>query len=594
LADTKLYGALILAANFVGVSTGVMAFSLIASFIKFRAEGKVIAFRGIKLPEPPGGLSGLLLYGGLALAAGLMSAGLIYGSKWAINKVSRHYHKLCIVRAIKCLSVLSPETIGKLNFLSPKHGPKHIPTIYSRYVAFSYRFFLEASLPLITLAFSMCVLVYLDAFITASLIPFAVIYLIPLYRVNVRSAKAQGKYLASVVDFFQWVKRTIGVLAESDNPRLRSINPELVSKTPVLEKTTKALYDRLLLRFRADFLSRILLVICMVWLFVVFGWRVLKYERSWLSILAFTVALRFTGASLQQVVSRFVSISRFYPSVELFRKFLEASQKDETSQPVSSDVDKIDSNTISFSCPFCSLPGTCGQGELVRGTAAFALAPEPRVKKRMKNLLIAIAEETRHSERLAHSTYYHISDQLIESLSIIENILGDQWTESDVRDLEKAFDGLGVLSEIRSLPDYLNTVCDSSTSEKLSNEARFAVSSIYCLLFHREIVFLSAKGFLQLNSEFQYRFLSMLSNSFVVLISTRPSDILKHSGNSIARRLRSVVVFDGNKIAGVGPVSWLREQADKVELFIQGVEKESPRELFSEFALDDFDIDEEI
>ena len=435
IKDHRLSSFGVIISNFIGVSTGVAAFSLIVSFIKYRIEGKVISFKGIKLPEPPPGIEGLLVVGGIALLIGLISASLIYISKWGTLRICKSYHKICILKFIEIMSKNNSPPKETIPFILPKHGLHHIPTIYCRYVAFTYRFFLEVTLPLITLTFSLCALIFLDYVVALSLLPFSIVYFFPIYKLNRFSAKTQGLYLKYIGDFVPWIRRINHNLNGCGNQNIKNNISQLFFKSNELENLTSSLYNRILLTFSTDFLSRLFLVICMVWLFFIFGIQVVKDERSWLSILTFIIALRFTGSSLQQVVAKFINISRFYPAVDAYRKFatfyLLENKKIQNTKTVNNTK-----KHVSITGP--KIDGSKVNEEINTGEASIIFIAPPLSIVKIDKLLNKSFSFDFNSVLL--NATYNINDNPIAELKVRENILGIKTNEELVQKIINIFD----------------------------------------------------------------------------------------------------------------------------------------------------------
>lgn len=577
--------------SFLGIGTVAVSFGLLLGYARHKINGGLYQFRGYSI-DIPQGVEGLLIVACGALFFGILSALCTY---WAHNKIlmlTSFFHRNAIVSAISVLdaSYMRPG-FENLKFLSPKHDQRHIATIYTNYLAISLKMLLESVQPFITLSVAVILLCYLNLKATLSLLPLTMIYLIVIYVIGKKSTTLQGDYLTRISTASPTLLEFYKALAQSSNPFYKTAFIEKVLQCQKIDKILSLFYGRILVSYQSAFASQLFLPVSMVWLFVVFGWALGEDKNSWTLIIVFLITLRFAGQSIKKCASLFVGVSRFYPSIRIYKEFIVETKKIHDASVLSNTESRIEEFLDIPSEELKTLLDIKKSICLKRGIPVFVLwfSPEKTtllegvVKRNISNIILS------GNSFLKSSIYYHGTPKIVSILTFKDWALGTDYSEDDELRLEALLADFDVLHEFKAFSHGLNTECSAESINALSREVVFILSAGYLFLHPKEMIVIDLKGFYPLDKKFQQKFLKMSAGFFIVFFSNSLETPVKFTRRLDISVQSSTFMLATDEIIGFCDIDYIQKNWEGLANFQSSKEEES-----SVSQLDDsLDLDEQ-
>jgi ABC-type multidrug transport system fused ATPase/permease subunit len=195
----------------------------------------------------------------------------------------------------------------------------------SRFTAYVVRDLLRLILPALTFALALGMLLWIDAGVTLLLTPVVVVYLIPLYLINLGVSRLQSEFreLSSVIrktatrGWRQMMRHSHSALTKEeveagrrDADRLRRIH-----------------YRRMLTPKQIQLLNTIFIMVCLLALLVYFTIDSRVHGRPWADLLAYIVALRFAVSALRQVSGTLAKLSRYLPEYRSYARVVDGANR---------------------------------------------------------------------------------------------------------------------------------------------------------------------------------------------------------------------------------------------------------------------------
>lgn len=502
-------------ANLLGIVTVAMSFAILIAYAQYQVSGTTVSYKGYSVAVPAG-LEGLLLFAGLAFCFGLLSAMCLYGSQKGIFSLAAKYHKDAMVRAVNAVNLIMcrPDKETKVTYLTPQHDHRHVATVYTNYLAISFKLIMDVVQPTLIFLVSLALLVYLYLTATLLLLPLALIYFLFVYSISKKSTLIQGDYMTEFSRLNKTFSGTYDLLMGSDNPNYNeSVIGRIVDESNV-DEVLRLFYERMLVAQRSSYVSQIFITVSMVWLFVIFGWEIEGNKESWTSILVFLIALRYSGQSLRKAVTIAVTMSRFYPTVRVYAEFVHSTEA--LGPGVASDEDDRRFAVTHDSENFLS--GSEDYADLLPGRPLYFLlltgVKNTSVSGEMKKFLIQTMSNGEAG--VSGHIQFHGTMDFVPSLTLSENSIGVAPSKTSRRQLEELLDEFSDVLDIAQIKQHLDATLNEDTTKAIERESLFLMLSAYLLLGRREIVVLDYPLMTTLDKVFVERYLALLSDSKII------------------------------------------------------------------------------
>jgi len=538
---------LLILVNVVGVATSTAAFTLLVAYVRFQSSGGPSkSFHGVLRFMAPVLSNRVTGFGICIFILGVFSALCLYLAQHLTLRIVHDYHKNAVAQATAFITTVKIDRLN-VSLLASRHQYRHLTTLYARYTANFLRLLFESILPLATSLFAFSVLFYLDIRITLSLIPFGVFYGAYFFHLTQQAATTLKNYQSDTSEAGPFMNGTVAALKDSSNPLLFHTIMRHVHKNSAFSNTLEGLYEQTRLSRKITFVNRVFQIAMMAWIIIAFGHTQGKGSAAWVSILAFLIALRYAWQSLMKLSTLSMEIGKIFPVVEVFSRFIRAGEHVES-------PGKILLNEIAPEEKISIHAKDGGETQLLyqwkKDRLLLILTPE---KMTDTHILECLTPCLTHQEK---SYYRHGTSNLIPGLTILQNAIGDIREENTISCLKRLWDFLGILDQILSLPDGMETYFTPEIARLLTPDTRFAISSTYCLLFPRFLLLLNARNFLQLTSDFQKKFLERLKESFVALTFDNLAEIsrLKQKSRTVIEETMPVAVINEKGLIRIEPL----------------------------------------
>jgi ABC-type multidrug transport system fused ATPase/permease subunit len=269
-----------------------------------------------------GTLRSLLLVGAAVFFAGVAGSLSLYWSQKLTIKCVRKFHRQLLKDSIARFWICKKQNkFENVRLLSEKHHPINIVQIYTRYCSLCLRILLDGILPFFVVVFSFIFLFYTDYIITLTLIPFALLFVLLIYPLGRKNSNYQKQYLSNISEFNKSIRELIDRSVNSSNNLFKQdfFVSDFLDRSSLAEML-EGFYGRMLSSKKAVFLTQLVLVASIVWLFIFFGYSAAKDQHSWSTILSYLLALHVASRGLKPLSSALVNMGRFLPAVEALQE----------------------------------------------------------------------------------------------------------------------------------------------------------------------------------------------------------------------------------------------------------------------------------
>lgn len=555
---------LIVVSNFVGVSTAATSMGLVILYLNWAKNPYPIAIRGIQMIDAPTPWS-LVIVGLTALLLGVMSATGIYYAEHRVQMLARNYQQRCISRV---LEFAGHRKIGRIiiEFERTSQDPlslQDILTTGSRLAAFALVSVVQLVLPVMTLLFATAALTWINWLITLNLVWLLGIYLVPLYFINRGVAKHQRRFrsLAKVAN--SDTRKGLRSLLQTSGPvrNVRCLRDETLFEADDFRGMQDSLYGRILATSKLGLVNNIFLILIVVILLLVFSALISADQASWTELLVYVIALRYAWISVRQVTARLTKISQFFPEFEKLRDLVRAAQRVDRSSRPKARAAKEPILVASRGNADPALGDDNGQIELQLGRPILALYPDLIDRRALERLNIAVWPRA----GFPGDCVFHDDPAPIANVSMLTNALGETLSKDVIDDLNQLLGRWGVLDELRSLPQGLNTVLTQNLIRSLSPVAGYAVMAAYCVLEKPSFVFLTLSGLAKTQTQFQQTFLASIEHAHVFIVDAMAPPIFNSQVQGVREHIDHVVIVPSDDALRCVPMSWLEQNITAVD-----------------------------
>jgi ABC-type multidrug transport system fused ATPase/permease subunit len=312
------------AMNLVGVITGAASLGGIVLLAKHAGSNvpmKLGKFE-IEISTSSGSLIG---YAAAMAGLGILSGFVLYAAEKLILSVTVAYEKHNSERVVGFIH--DPLCRGWTDLLNRPIGANllRLRGPGSRYAAYVVRDLLRSILPLLTFVFALAMLLWIDVGVTLLLLPLVIVYLIPLYLINLAISKLQSEFrrMHSVVRKSAtraWRQTFLG----SDEKMTAEDSAAVMRDSDQLRLVH---YRRMLTPKAVQLLNTVFAMVCLLTLLVYFTIDTRVHGRPWADLLAYIVALRFAVSGLRQVSATVAKLSRYLPEYRSYVRVIEGANR---------------------------------------------------------------------------------------------------------------------------------------------------------------------------------------------------------------------------------------------------------------------------
>lgn len=323
----------VLGGNLVGSLAPGATIGLLLLFARSVERGSDVSLLGRSMPARDPRAIGAVASAVLLLL--LASAAATYVGRRIGAGIVIGYLEECGSRALRIASLRTPP--GLAGPAGLRNHRRRVAVLDARLAARATRTALNATTPLITLAWAIPALFLLDAGTTLIVAALALLLLAGQYVVNRRALAAQrGLERTSSTARDQWTAwyetlRTLPLW----NTRLEHALRDDWRRGPIGARL-RAYRGRLLGKAQAELASAIFFAVGMSFVLYWIGMRALLERSSWSTLVAFLLLLRMVLVSARSVLIALVSYTRLYPGVRRTHLWLAESPR-----PAASDDDRL-------------------------------------------------------------------------------------------------------------------------------------------------------------------------------------------------------------------------------------------------------------
>ena len=565
--------SLIVLSNFVGVSTAATSMGLVILYVKWAGDPYPIAIRGIQITDAPT-LWSLVIVGVTALLMGVMSATGIYYAEHRAQTMARNYQQRCMSRV---LELAGHRQIGRImiEFERTSQDPLILQDILatgSRFAAFALVSVVQLVLPVMTLLFATAALTWINWLITLNLAWLLGFYLVPLYFINRGVAKHHRRFrsLAKVAN--SDTRKGLRSFLQTSGPvrNARCLRDETLFEADDFRGMQDSLYGRILATSKLGLVNSIFLILIVVILLLVFSALISADQASWTELLVYVIALRYAWVSVRQVTARLTKISQFFPEFEKLRDLVRAAERVDRSSRPKALASKEAILLVSRGNADPALGDDDGQIELQRGRPILALYPDLIDRRALERLHITVWPKA----GFPGDCVFHDDPAPIANVSVITNALGETLSKDVIDDLNELLGRWGVLDELRSLPQGLNTVLTQNLIRSLSPKAGYAVMAAYCVLEKPSFIFLTLSGLAKTQTQFQQTFLASIEHAHVFILDAMAPPIFNSRFEGVREHIDHVVIVPCDDVLRCVPMSWLKQNITAVDRVLSSLRQQ--------------------
>lgn len=552
--------ALIVASSLLGVGAQVGAIAILVYYVRLLENGESVSFYVFSF-LPQKNLDLLLIVAACILIALVISAFLIYYSRYHILKLGRKYEIFCSKRILAILS-------SGCKIIIPKDESNHndvyvikLAKSYSRYCNRVLQILLSIFFPAVTLCFAFTTVIYYNPVLTMVLIVPGLIYIIFLYRTNVEAARnsmqmentagGAGKEFRALLEI---VKSALG--------RITGKEPWLDNyyNTGATRKHLDAYEGRLRAVETSTFISNLFLAVCLFLVLLAMGGKTILQGQGWSELLVYVLALRFALVSLKQLTRLMTSINLFYPQFSRYFQFvLNSGYMQQCLEPCERYKLIVQQNSIM---------SELNQMEVIRGDRIGLVLREKVERITIYPLLSGIMPEGKQAEHvimssaILKSNFSMLPGSFREMLNLPEDINREQL----VMELEKA--GLGETVQ-NWIPKSLDTPVDDTSWNTAPRGLIMSLAFLSIMFSNEQWVFVEELGLRLLSKDTRDYFLRQLQDRILVVVYNDGIDNLGEYGEEI------IAVVNENGLIALGDLSWFFRNLSKIQEELRTKKKEN-------------------
>ncbi|SKA71540.1 hypothetical protein SAMN02745704_00159 [Paucidesulfovibrio gracilis DSM 16080] len=324
----KLFSAVVLGAGALGVAFQLQAFAIAVFYARHFASGELLTIQWFGLDYTVDARTStelLLVMGGGMLFSLLLSACAIYWSRWGEVRMMRRYNEYCTRRVFGLLASGAPFFLdpsdcdsGEQRYLLRLAGSD------ARLCGRVFRMLLGVSIPFFSLCIAFAGLVYIEPFLTMSVLLILAFGLLIQVRINFRAADYSlqyERYAPKTSKHFALLINKYRDLPIGQAADMRKVDA-LVEHGP-FKKELDAYEGRIRSVDESRFASGLVMALVLALVVWVMGRGIILEGGGWGRLLVYLVAARVAMTGLQGVLGRLTGVNRFYPQVSRYARFVQ-------------------------------------------------------------------------------------------------------------------------------------------------------------------------------------------------------------------------------------------------------------------------------
>ena len=169
---------------------------------------------------------------------------------------------------------------------------------------------------------------------------------------------------------------------------------------------------------------------------------------------------------------------------------------------------------------------------------------------------------------------FHDGPAPIAEVTVLANALGETPSKDVVDELNELLGRWGVLDELWSLPQGLDTVLTQNLIRSLSPKAGYAVMAAYCVLEKPSFVFLTLSGLAKTQTHFQQTFLASIEHAHVFILDAMAPPIFNSRFEGVRKHIDHVVIVPCDDVLRCVPMSWLKQNITAVDRVLSSLRQQ--------------------
>lgn len=315
------HAALVAAAG-AGIAALSAGFGAVVAVLAALEAGASYTVAGLTID--PTARGGLVVIAIVAAAAVMAGASLVYAARRLAVEISAVFQRQVAFEVAAARGPLAPEPIAYASDARLTNWLTRLATGDARRCALALRRGLEVPVPLLIVTGGTVVLFVLDSVAAAASVVLAATVVPAMYLVNLQGVRASKRYeslvtpartaTAALLD----ARRGLDASGDDDAAEMRATLTNDGSIAPAID----AFRDRVIAALRADLASQLVTAAATFGLLVYLGMGVLDGRGSIVSLATFMVVLRLVLGGLRNVFVGIATISRHYPFLYAYRRFV--------------------------------------------------------------------------------------------------------------------------------------------------------------------------------------------------------------------------------------------------------------------------------
>ncbi|MCP9487654.1 MAG: hypothetical protein MSC30_17550 [Gaiellaceae bacterium MAG52_C11] len=389
-------------------------------------------------------------------------------------------------------------------------------------------------------------LVFIDPLLTAALLGLGLLFAVPLYEVNRKTAAASVEYERSNLAASRFASWLANLVIHSDRSsasegRLSS----LYERSRAVDDRHRALSDIHLAHYRAQYLLVAFAGLAAVAVLFAFGFSGTDDVDRWTTALLYIAALLAASASLTSTSATVTAMSRFAPQVRRYTRLVRgADTETEARQPSSEPCSLPDAIRVGPE----QLEGSAKEHRVEPGAPIFVFDPQRLDRTSLEDLL-----------------------RRLFGLEPVEatRMRADAFLCGDIGSLPESPDVAGFVEEMVGMQDGLHAD---------GGDLHFAVTVLQGLSSGAPILALGWRSFSALDAGVRGHLLARAGEATVLVVSERMPG---HQPDEVT----ATVILDQDGVRGIGDASAHREWAQ--QLRVDSEFAASPKGGAGDLGLDD-------
>lgn len=286
----------------------------------------------------------------------------------------------------------------------------------------------------------------------------------------------------------------------------------------------------------------------------VFGYYALDGEKPWGSMLAYMLVLMYTANGVQTLTSYLANLSRFYPQVADYTKFVAIPEVDDEARKGS-----LSDKTLSLTCADAVLSGGLSELQLYVGDCAYYNCGEMINRLNFMDKIIPLISASSISEDYWYQAEFVGSRRTYLPGSIRGNIFGE-WLNNENKKESFVLDILektGYMGELNNYPHGLDTILTESTWNAFTPGFKSVLRILPLVYSKSQIIFVDNELLEVLTTVNRTSILEVLSDKIVFLMLAG----CKVTGSEDRY---PIVVAREERLLGIGDLNWYKNNISEL------------------------------